>query len=324
MKYSFFLFGTGNSPIFVNKKFKDKLKSKGFVEKKNPFLAKLIICRDIEIAKKAALLFPFKKIIVHQYELFIDNTKTEVYNFFKLKPILVINGFNGGIFFNNYHFLASYIFDDECDLGMKKDELILASNIFNKEEYENAKHLIFIGQKRDFTEINKSNLSIGIDLNEKRQEIAQRSYDRGVGVVIGKGWNEISGFKNSGFDSGNINWWDSKLELLKGYRFNVALENTLWKYYVSEKIWHSIKAGCLPIYWGKDSSIYDIFPKDSFIDASEFKNTDDLIDYTVNLSYELWRERMEKCIKVYNESIMKMNYSKFDESIDKFLERINK
>lgn len=324
MGYSYFLFGTGNATIFADEISKYKLKKFGLIEKKNPFLAKLIICRDVEIAKKAALFFPLKKIVVYQYELFIDTTKTEIYNFFKLKPISVINGFTGGIFFNNYHFLASYIYDDECDLGMKKSELLSVSNIFTKEEYKNAKHLVFVGQKRDFNEINKSNSNIGIDLNEKRQEIAQFSYDRGVGDVIGNGWNEISGIKNSGFDSGNLNWWDSKLELLKEYRFNVALENTLWKHYVSEKIWHSIKAGCLPIYWGKDSSIYDTFPKDSFIDASEFKDSNDLIDYTINLPYELWHARMEKCINVYNESITKMNYSKFDEAVNKFLERINR
>ena len=324
MIYSYFLFGTGNSPLFESEIYEQKLKNCGLVKKKNPFFAKLIICRDLNNAKKAAFLFPLKKIVVYQYELFIDTIKSETYKFCKIKSIVVINGFNGGIFFNNYHFLASYIFDDEFDLGMKKNELILTQSILNKAEYENAKHIIFIGQKRELADINKSNLDIGIDLNEKRQEIAQISYDIGVGDVIGKGWNEISGIKNSGFDSGNLNWWDSKLDVLKGYRFNIALENTLWKHYVSEKIWHSIKAGCLPIYWGTGSSIYDSFPKNSFVDASEFKNSKDLIDYTTNLSYELWCERMKKCINVYNEYIMKMNYSKFDEAIDKFLERIDK
>ena len=197
MKYSYFLFGTVNSPFFGNKRNEDKLKNVGLVEKKNPFFARLIICRNVEIAKKAAMLFPFKKIIVHQYELFIDTTKTETYNFCKIKPILVVNGFNGGIFFNNFHFLSSYLCDDDCDLGMKKGELILASNILNKEEYDNAKHIIFVGQKRDF---NKRYSNFGIDLNLKRQEITQCSYDKGVGVVIGNTWNEIFQFKNSGFD----------------------------------------------------------------------------------------------------------------------------
>ena len=322
MLYSYFLFGTGNSPMFKNKNYEDKLKNRGLVEKNNPFFAKIIICRNIEIAKKAALLFPLKKIVIYQAELFIDTIKTEFYYLFKIKRIYVINGFNGGIFFNNYHFLSSYIFDDEQDLGLKKGELILMSSIFTKKQYENSKPIIFIGQKRDPNNINLNNATEGIDLNIVRQEIAQCAYEKGFGTIIGNGWNEISGYENSGFDAGNENWWDTKLGILKCFRFNIAIENTLWKHYVSEKIWHSIKAGSLPIYWGNDSSIYETFPRNSFIDASEFINYSDLIDYCINLSYELWLERMEKCIKVYNDSIIKMNYSKFDESIDKFLERI--
>lgn len=322
MEISYYVFANGVSSIFTDEHYKAKLRNRGLIEKGNPFFAKLIICRNIEIAKKAALLFPFKKIVIHQVELFIDTTKTEIVYLYKVKPVVVINGFNKGVFFNNYHFLSGYIYDDDCDLGLKKEELILMSSIFSKKEFEKAKHIIFIGQKRNFAEINTNNTAIGIDLNAKRQDIAQCAYDKGVGHLVGRGWNEISGIKNSGYDSGNENWWDSKLEILKGYRFNIALENTLWKYYVSEKIWHSIKAGCLPIYWGKDSSIYDTFPKDSFIDASEFSDCNDLIDFTINMSYEAWRERMERCIKVYNDSMMKMNYYKFDEAIDKFLERI--
>jgi len=322
MLNSYFLFGTGNSPMFKNKNYEDKLKNRGLVEKNNPFFAKIIICRNIEIAKKAALLFPLKKIVIYQAELFIDTIKSEFYYLFKIKRIYVINGFNGGIFFNNYHFLSSYIFDDEQDLGLKKGELILMSSIFTKEQYENSKPIIFIGQKRDTNSINLNNATEGIDLNIVRQEIAQCAYEKGFGTIIGNGWNEISGYENSGFDAGNENWWDTKLAILKGFRFNIAIENTLWKYYVSEKIWHSIKAGSLPIYWGNDSSIYETFPRNSFIDASEFIDYSALIDYCINLSYELWLERMEKCIKVYNDSIIKMNYSKFDESIDKFLERI--
>jgi hypothetical protein len=324
MVYSYFLFGTGNCPMFFNKKYEAKLKDRGLIQKNNPFFAKIIICRNIEIAKTATLLFPFKKIVIYQYELFIDTIKTEFYYVFKTKRIYVINGFNGGIFFNNYHFLSSYIFADHFDLGLKKNEQISMSSIFNKEQYDNAKPIIFIGQKRELNNINLNNAAEGIDLNLVRQGIAQYAYEKGCGTIIGKGWNEMSGYENSGFDAGNENWWDTKLAILKGFRFNIAIENTLWKYYVSEKIWHSIKAGCLPIYWGKDSSIYETFPKNSFIDASEFKNYTELIDYCINLSYELWLERMEKCINVYNQSIIKMNYSKFDESINKFIERISK
>jgi hypothetical protein len=318
----YFVFGEGNSYLFTNDRFKLKLKENGLIRTRNPLFCQLIICRSIEIAKIAGILFPFKKIVVHQTELFVDTTRTNRVCIHNFKTVAVINGFNEGIFFNNYHFLSSYIYDDEFDLGLKKGQLISTSEILSKKEFKSAKPVIFIGQKRPLAEINENNSYNCIDLNIKRQEIAQCAFDKGVGDVIGRGWNEISGIKNSGFDSGFENWWDVKLELIKGYRFNIAFENTLWKYYVTEKIWHSIKAGSLPIYWGQGSSIYESFPKNSFIDASDFKNSTDLIDYITNLTYDLWYLRMEKCIKVYNDSIIKMNYSKLDEAISKIIERI--
>lgn len=319
---SYYVFGKGNSYLFMDERFKERLKKSGLVRKNNPFFSKIIICRDIEVAKRATLLFPFKKILVYQTELFIDTSKFKIVHLYKFKPIHVVNGFNEGIFFNNYHFLSSYIYDDECDLGIKKGELILKSDIISKKQFDEIKLVVFVGQKKSKEAINKENSALDIDLNSRRQEIAQCAFDKGLGDVIGRGWNQISGIKMSGFDAGNENWWDTKLKLLKGYRYNIACENTLWKYYVTEKIWHSIKAGCLPIYWGKGSTIYDSFPQDSFIDASEFKNSEELIDYIANLSYDLWYERMQKCITVYNDSLSKMNYSKLDEAINKIIEHI--
>jgi hypothetical protein len=319
---NYFVLGSGNSPLFTDKRYQGRLEDYGLVRVKSPLFAKLIICRNIDIAKKAVLLFPLKKILVYQIELFVDTTKTKLVHLYKFKPVVVINGFNKGVFFNNYHFLSSYIYDDECDLGLKKGELISAKDLKTKKQFDEAKPIIFIGKKRSPEEINKNNSTIGVDLNAKRQAIARCAYDRNVGDVVGSGWNQLSGIKNSGFDSGNEAWWNTKLELLKGYRFNIAFENTLWKYYVTEKIWHSIKVGCLPVYWGKGSSIYESFPKNSFIDASEFKSINELIDYMTDLSYTMWLERMKKCIEVYNTSLKKMTYSKLDEAIEKVKERL--
>jgi len=322
MGKNFFLFRSGNSTLFIDSTLREKLRKKGLSKTSNPFLADIIICRNLQVAKTAASLFPFKKVVVYQPELYVDTTKAKDVYLFGLKRIIIINGFNRSIYFNNYHFLSSAHPEDERDLGLKKGELISESNILKENEYKHAKPIVFIGQKRAYKDINKTNLREGIDLNLVRQEIAQIGFNKGVCDVIGRGWGQVSKIDSSGFDSGNESWWDTKLDILKDYRFNIALENTLWKYYVTEKIWHAIKAGCLPIYWGKDSSIYETFPKESFIDASEFKSYNDLINYTIKLPYALWYDRMKKCITVYNDSILKMTYSKCDEAIDRFLERI--
>ncbi|MEM6770055.1 MAG: glycosyltransferase family 10 [Bacteroidota bacterium] len=41
-----------------------------------------------------------------------------------------------------------------------------------------------------------------------------------------------------------------KLALLHKYKFNLCPENTDAPGYVTEKLWHAIAAGCIPIYWG--------------------------------------------------------------------------
>jgi hypothetical protein len=162
----------------------------------------------------------------------------------------------------------------------------LTSNILSKEKYEDAKNLIFIGQKRDFNNVNTSNLTIGIDYNTKRQKIAQCVYDKGAGDFIGKRWNEISGIKSSGFALTNENRWNSILKILDVHPFNIGLESTVWKSYFYEKSGHSITAGFFAVYWLKDFNIYDTFPIDSFIDGSEFKNSNDFIVYPDNLPHE--------------------------------------
>ncbi len=45
---------------------------------------------------------------------------------------------------------------------------------------------------------------------------------------------------------------DNKIKYLENFKFNIAFENSNHKFYTTEKIFDSIVAGCLPIYWGSD------------------------------------------------------------------------
>lgn len=47
---------------------------------------------------------------------------------------------------------------------------------------------------------------------------------------------------------------DDKIEFLKNYTFNICPENTNSQYYVTEKLVHAIRAGCIPIYWGANGN----------------------------------------------------------------------
>ncbi|KAG2486258.1 hypothetical protein HYH03_015082 [Edaphochlamys debaryana] len=46
--------------------------------------------------------------------------------------------------------------------------------------------------------------------------------------------------------TGNFN----KVELIHGYKFCVAMENSITKDYVTEKMWQALEAGCVPLYLG--------------------------------------------------------------------------
>lgn len=135
-----------------------------------------------------------------------------------------------------------------------------------------------------------------IDLIATRTEIALEGNKLGILDVYGKGWP--SGVSKE--DSREGDWPTRKKELLKPYHFNLCFENTASPNYMTEKIWGSIQDYCLPIYYGKNTNAYDLFPKDSFLDYSEFKNPTELFDYINMINTQEYIARMNKCIAVYN------------------------
>lgn len=75
-----------------------------------------------------------------------------------------------------------------------------------------------------------------------------------------------------------------KHDILSKYMFSICYENTRdisgW---ITEKIFDSFFAGCVPIYWGANN-ITDHVPKECFIDKREFENYEYLYNYLKNLS----------------------------------------
>ncbi|MEM9526630.1 MAG: glycosyltransferase family 10, partial [Bacteroidota bacterium] len=45
-----------------------------------------------------------------------------------------------------------------------------------------------------------------------------------------------------------------KLSFLSDFRFNICPENTNQPGYVTEKLFHAVAAGCIPIYWGSNNA----------------------------------------------------------------------
>ena len=278
-----------------------------------------IICHNLKQTILASILFPFKKIVLYQEELTLHRGRK--INFFR--KICVISGYTGDIYFNNYHFLGSYLANQSFNIGIDLNLKLNKSSIANEEKFNLKKQIIFIGKFHKSLENNrKKDIYSLADLKYKRQKLAIKFMESGWGYVHGHGWENSYKTPDS-WHNGNKDWYKDKLEILKNFRFNLCFENTNWDYYVTEKIWHSILAGSLPVYWG-NNTIYKSFPADSFVDASEFKDDESLIQYVLNMDYQTWKNRMIKCIDAYNSSIDESSKKKkFKESIIKFRNKID-
>jgi len=67
-------------------------------------------------------------------------------------------------------------------------------------------------------------------------------------------------------DSLKNNFNDNKLEYLKQFHFNICPENSNCMGYVTEKLFHAISAGCIPIYWGSyNRPELDVLNQDAII-----------------------------------------------------------
>jgi len=113
----------------------------------------------------------------------------------------------------------------------------------------------------------------------------------------------------------------SKKETLERYQFAICYENARdIPGYITEKIFDSFFAGCVPIYWGANNITKHI-PKECFIDKREFNTYEDLYQYIKNMSDEIflnYLENIEKYLNSDNSHIFSSKY--FAEQIIKKLD----
>lgn len=87
----------------------------------------------------------------------------------------------------------------------------------------------------------------------------------------------------------------SKLETMGRYRFSICYENVRdLPGYITEKIWDSFFAGCLPVYWGA-SNVTTYIPGDCFIDRRQFADNAALYNFLVSMTeseYIAYQERI--------------------------------
>ncbi|WP_022823988.1 glycosyltransferase family 10 domain-containing protein [Hymenobacter norwichensis] len=83
---------------------------------------------------------------------------------------------------------------------------------------------------------------------------------------------------------------DQKIPVLRQYRFNIAYENTGGlPGYLTEKIFDSFAACCVPVYWG-DPDVEKSIPKACFIDRRDFKSNQELYLFLKQMQYPEYKQ----------------------------------
>ena len=83
---------------------------------------------------------------------------------------------------------------------------------------------------------------------------------------------------------------DQKIPVLRQYRFNIAYENTgNLPGYLTEKIFDSFAACCVPIYWG-DPDVAKSIPKECFVDRRDFRSHQELYRFMKSMQYPEYRQ----------------------------------
>ena len=104
--------------------------------------------------------------------------------------------------------------------------------------------------------------------------------------LFGHGWDAPRGMSKYHWDIINSIRplpVESKLDILKGFRFALCFENCIFPGYITEKIFDCFFAGCIPVYLGAPN-ISDFIPESTFIDMRKFKNWNELDSHLCGLS----------------------------------------
>jgi hypothetical protein len=108
----------------------------------------------------------------------------------------------------------------------------------------------------------------------------------------------------------------SKHETMQKYKFSLCYENSSNVYgYVSEKIFDSMRCGCVPIYLGAPD-IEKYVPKVCFIDRREFGSDQEVEQFILGTS----KEKYASCLDAIKEFLSSASY--LDRLPDRYAQRI--
>lgn len=112
-------------------------------------------------------------------------------------------------------------------------------------------------------------------------------------------FHSLSGYKQVDSGGKHLNNVGSsvynKIQFLKGYKFNIAYENSRYNGYTTEKIADAFVSGTVPIYFGNPLISSEFNPK-SFVNVHNFEDNETLVDYIKYLD-----NNVEEYLKLINE-----------------------
>jgi len=113
------------------------------------------------------------------------------------------------------------------------------------------------------------------------EENASQDFD-----FYGLGWQSSSFLTYKGLV-------DHKVPYLKQYKFSICYENMCnASGYITEKIFDSFVAGCVPVYWGAEN-VSRYIPENCYIARERFASHDDLYNFLKNMPEATYNEYLE-------------------------------
>jgi hypothetical protein len=121
-----------------------------------------------------------------------------------------------------------------------------------------------------------------VDISEYRQRLALHLHKAHAACdIFGRNWP--AGIEVVE-ESRGTGWQDRKMEILADYQFNIGCENTIVENYVTEKIWQSILAGTVTVYFARGTGVEKVVKPESYIDPADFADADALHEHMRGLS----------------------------------------
>lgn len=107
-----------------------------------------------------------------------------------------------------------------------------------------------------------------------------------------------------------------KIQVMAKYKYSICFENmTNIDGYVTEKIFDSFKAGCVPIYWGA-RDISRLVPKNTYIDFRKFKDFKEMDEYIAGITETGYNRFLSRIKEYLNGNDVKVwNYESFARSV---------